>query len=96
MRPLRRKNSLTRNCSERQWKYQLDYYDFSNENGASLCFARQVDTNNILNLICLFFLVDTIEIYKQWIADGKKIPLEDIIELTTKLICDGVNGLAAK
>ena len=61
-----------------------------------MCFARQVDTNNILNLICLFFLVDTIEIYKQWISDGKKIPLEDIIELTTKLICSGVNGLASE
>ena len=38
----------------------------------------------------------TIEIYKQWVADGKKILLEEIIALTTKLICDGVNGLASK
>ena len=38
----------------------------------------------------------TIEIYKQWVADGKKILLEEIIALTTKLICDGVNGLASR
>ena len=35
----------------------------------------------------------TLEIYKQWVADGKKIPLEDIIQIATKLICSGVNGL---
>ena len=35
----------------------------------------------------------TLEIYKQWIADGKKIPLEEIIQIASRLICNGVNGL---
>ena len=35
----------------------------------------------------------TLEIYKQWVADGKKIPLEDIIKIAAQLICNGINGL---
>ena len=34
----------------------------------------------------------TLAIYKQWVADGKKIPLEDIISIATQLICHGING----
>ena len=49
----------------------------------------------VQNIIMTFVYQSTIEIYKQWIADGKKIPLEEIIALTTKLICNGVNGLAS-
>ena len=37
-----------------------------------------------------------IEIYMQWVADGKKILLEKIIALTTKLICNGVNSFPSK
>ena len=48
----------------------------------------------VQNIIMTFVSQSTIEIYKQWVADGKKIPLEEIILLTAKLICDGVNGLA--
>ncbi len=47
----------------------------------------------IQNIIISFVSRSTIEIYKQWIADGKQIPLEQIIELTSKLVCNGINGL---
>ncbi|MBQ7202374.1 TetR/AcrR family transcriptional regulator, partial [Candidatus Saccharibacteria bacterium] len=30
--------------------------------------------------------------YQQWILDGKKISLKEIIEASNKLICDGLNG----
>ena len=56
---------------------------------------RNVDPY-VQNIIMTFVSQSTIEIYKQWVADGKKIPLEEIIALTTKLICSGVNGLASK
>ena len=49
----------------------------------------------VQNIVMTFVSQSTIEIYKQWIADGKKIPLEEIIALTTKLICNGVNDLAS-
>ena len=48
----------------------------------------------VQNIIMTFVAQSTIEIYRQWIADGKRIPLEEIIALTSKLICSGVNGLA--
>lgn len=47
----------------------------------------------IQNIIMTYVAQSTLEIYKQWVADGKKIPLEDIIKIATKLICNGVNGL---
>ena len=31
-------------------------------------------------------------IYKMWLTDGKRIPLEDIIEMVTELVCNGTNG----
>ena len=45
------------------------------------------------NILKAFVAQSTIEIYKQWVADGRKIPLEQMIELTTKLICNGVHSL---
>ena len=47
----------------------------------------------VQNIIMTFVSQGTIEIYKQWAADGKKVPLEEIIALTTKLICSGINSL---
>lgn len=38
----------------------------------------------------------TLEIYRQWVADGKKIALNDIIDLAICLVCTGVNGFTAK
>ena len=31
-------------------------------------------------------------VYRKWVADGKKIPLRDMIELSNQLLCSGVNG----
>ena len=58
--------------------------------------GRRTNTDPyVQNIIMTFVSQSTIEIYKQWIADGKKIPLEEIIALTTKLICNGLNGLSS-
>ena len=47
----------------------------------------------VQNIIMAYVAQGTLEIYKQWIADGKKISLEDMIKLASQLICNGVNGL---
>ena len=47
----------------------------------------------IQNIIMTYVAQSTLEIYKQWVADGKKIPLENIIKIAAQLICNGVNGL---
>jgi AcrR family transcriptional regulator len=45
------------------------------------------------NIISAFITTASLEIFRQWVADGKKIPLEDIITLTTQLLCNGVHGI---
>lgn len=48
---------------------------------------------NIINT----FLCDTSHnIYRQWIKDGKKIPLEDLIELTSNLFENGISSVRMK
>ena len=47
----------------------------------------------VQKIIMTFVAQSTIAIYKQWMADGKKIPLEEIIELCSKLIRGGINSL---
>lgn len=43
--------------------------------------------------ILLCFLQNTgTELYRQWIVDGKSIPLEEIINLSESLLCHGVHG----
>lgn len=45
------------------------------------------------NLIRTFANSATLSIYKQWIEDGKKVPVERIIELTTTMIDDGLKQI---
>ncbi len=33
-----------------------------------------------------------VELYKQWVADGKKTPVEEVILLCNRLICTGLDG----
>ena len=59
------------------------------KNGA----ASSAENPYIQNIIMTYAAQSTLEIYKQWVADGKKIPLEDIIKIAAQLICNGINGL---
>ena len=44
------------------------------------------------NLLVAFLAVTGCELYSQWVRDGKKMPLEEIIALSGELLCDGANG----
>ena len=44
------------------------------------------------NIVLRFLYESTYAIYRQWVADGKKIPLEDVIELAISLVCTGSNS----
>ena len=48
------------------------------------------------NLIRTFANSATLSIYKQWIEDGKKVPVEKVIELTTMMINDGLKEVIRK
>ncbi|GHU89486.1 hypothetical protein FACS189476_08540 [Spirochaetia bacterium] len=48
------------------------------------------------NILIAYMSSASIEMLKQWVADGQKMPLEDIISLAEKLICYGLYGLSEK
>lgn len=48
------------------------------------------------SILLSFVQAACIEMYRQWVADGKKIPLEKIIEMSNQLLCSGVNGFVEK
>ena len=70
-------------------KITNDIMDQTWKNGA----AASAENPYIQNILMTYTAQSTLEIYKQWVADGKKIPLEDIIKIATRLICNGLNGL---
>ena len=49
-----------------------------------------VEQQNIVNT---FAAIGSLEMYRQWVADGKKVPLEELIDLTGKLLCHGVTSI---
>ena len=44
------------------------------------------------NFIFAYYGANSALLYRQWVADGKKIPIEDAIQLATKLICNGMSA----
>lgn len=48
------------------------------------------------NILLGFVQSASVEMYRRWVMDGKKIPLEEIIEISNQLLCSGVNGFVRK
>ena len=46
------------------------------------------------NIVNIFLTKSSNNMYRQWAADGKKIPLERIIALTGELLTHGIEKLA--
>lgn len=44
------------------------------------------------NILLGFIVSASVEMYRHWVMDGKKIPLEEIIEMSNQLLCSGING----
>ena len=44
------------------------------------------------HMIIVFVQFTIVELYKQWVADGKKTPVEEVIKLSNCLICQGIDG----
>ncbi|MBR5088174.1 MAG: TetR/AcrR family transcriptional regulator [Ruminiclostridium sp.] len=51
-------------------------------------FEKRILMNFVNNAVLGF--------YRQWVEDGRKIPLDEIIELTNRMICSGVDGYFKK
>ena len=50
-------------------------------------------TDDEKKLIQTFSNSTTLSMYKQWIEDGKKVPVERVIEITTVLLQKGLSGI---
>ena len=46
-----------------------------------------------INLIRTYINSTTLSLYKQWINDGKKVPIEEVISLVSKLLENGLRGI---
>ena len=44
------------------------------------------------NLAFAFFATTSITLYRQWVNDGKNMPLEELINTATNLICKGLDN----
>ena len=44
------------------------------------------------DILLEFIQSSSIAIYRKWVADGKRISLNEIIEISNQLLCSGVNG----
>ncbi|MBS7123440.1 MAG: TetR/AcrR family transcriptional regulator, partial [Coprobacillus sp.] len=64
------------------------YYHALNENHHYLKFSKEKQ-----NIILTFYRSTTLDIYRQWIKDQKRMPLDEVIELSNQLICYGVNDI---
>lgn len=45
------------------------------------------------NIVMAYVSQSTLAIYRQWVADKKRIPLDDIIRITITLVCNGLDAL---
>lgn len=45
------------------------------------------------NLVFAYYGANSSLLYRQWVLDGKQLPLEELIEIATKLICNGMSSV---
>ena len=48
------------------------------------------------DILLEFIQSSSIAIYRKWVADGKRISLNEIIEISNQLLCSGVNGFVER
>ncbi len=44
------------------------------------------------HMLIVYTQYTIVELYKQWVADSKKTPVEEVIRLSNRLICTGIDG----
>ena len=75
-----------RNISDRVVKKVMDYRKKTNRGAFS-------DNEAYENIIFAYYGANSAIIYRQWVADGKKLSLEEVKELAIKLVCNGLESI---
>ena len=78
-----------RNISDRINKKVMDYRKKTNRGAFSNNEAYE-------NIIFAYYGANSAIIYRQWVADGKKLSLEEVKELAIKLVCHGLESIMKK
>ena len=68
---------MTSKVNDESWRSSEKYMQLS-------AFEQQMLMSFINNSV--------LTVYKQWVEDGKKIPLEEVIILTNRIVLGGVKG----
>lgn len=45
------------------------------------------------NLVFAYYGANSTLLYRQWVADGKQLPLDEFVEIAVRLICNGMSGV---
>ena len=45
------------------------------------------------NLVFAYYGANSSLLFRQWVADGKKLSLEELIDISTRLICNGMSSV---
>ena len=48
------------------------------------------------SLVFAYFAANTTILYRQWVRDGKVMPVEDLITTATRLVCNGLSSYVEK
>ena len=51
------------------------------------------DKSTYIQNIVRAYSTSVLTLYRQWVADGRKIPMEEMIELATTLLENGMKGV---
>ena len=63
-----------------------------NDEGWSKSKKYQILTFYEKRMMMEFINTAVLASYRLWVEDGKKLPLEDVIEMTNRIVLGGVNG----
>ncbi|MBR4328779.1 MAG: TetR/AcrR family transcriptional regulator [Candidatus Riflebacteria bacterium] len=55
--------------------------------------SKKYDLNQYINNIISAYNLTTLNLYRQWVSDGRKIPMEQMIKLAIILLSEGISGL---
>ena len=55
--------------------------------------SKKYDLNQYINNIISAYNITTLNLYRQWVSDGRKIPMEQMIKLAIILLSEGISGL---
>lgn len=80
-------------CSDSYQVYSNRFFEVMLKRNRSLYNPYQKYSREEQNIINTFLGLSSVNIYRQWVKDGKKISIQHLINLTGSLFTEGVNSL---